>query len=108
MYLLLLCVVLNLGDAPYLDEMFAEMGGAAVVVAADTSADASKVAPQYSPKAKRSIYENLLANVALPTREQSLPVFHEPDGAIPDVVSGHPPSGPPSSIEKPPRTGLAA
>lgn len=108
-YLLLLCVLLNLGDAPYVDEQMAEMGEDAVfVLAADTSVDASKASLQHTAKAKRSIYDNLLANVALPAQEQVPLAFGEPDGAIPAMALGHPPSGPPSSIDKPPRTELAA
>ncbi|GGH67524.1 hypothetical protein GCM10010975_37410 [Comamonas phosphati] len=111
-YLLLLCVLLNLGDAPYVDEQMAEMGQDAVFVigalAADTAADASKASTNPPAKAKRSIYDNLLANVALPTQEQTPLAFGEPDDVIPAMALGHPPSGPPSSIDKPPRTELAA
>lgn len=108
-YLLLLCVLLNLGDAPYIDEQMAEMGEDAVfVLTADTSAEASKASLQHPAKAKRSIYDNLLANVALPTQEQMPLAFGEPEGSIPVLALGHPPSGPPSSIDKPPRTELAA
>lgn len=108
-YLLLLCVLLNLGDAPYVDEQMAEMGRDAVLVlGTDTAADASKASLHHPAKLKRSIYDNLLANVALPTQEPVLLACGEPAGDIPAMVLRHPPSGPPSSIDKPPRTELAA
>lgn len=109
MYFLLLCVLLNLGDAPYVDEMMAEAAqDTAVVMQADTSADASKAAPQHPAKAKRSVYENLLANVALSTRERLPLPLDKSGGLVPEIALGHPPSGPPSSIEKPPRFAHAA
>lgn len=104
MYFLLLCVLLNLGDAPYVDEMMAEAAQDLVVsMRADTSTDASKAAPQHSTKAKRSVYENLLANVALPTRVRLLLTTDKAGGLAPEIAIGYFPSGTPSTIDKPPR-----
>lgn len=101
--------MLNLGDAPYVDELIVEMGqGVAVAMQAAPSADASKTSLQQPAKIKRSVYENLLANVALPTQEPSPLVLGEPGGAVPETAVLSPPSGPPSSIEKPPRLEFAA
>lgn len=104
--LLLLCVMLNLGDAPYVDELMADMSQD-IAVAAQLANDAtpSKASKDTanSSKTKRSIYEDLLALVAMPMQEAPAVDVVEPRQSLPAMVVLLPLSAHPSSIERPPR-----
>lgn len=104
-WFLLLCVMLNLGDAPYVDEIFANGGGQLSVLTLATAghADASSVAAD-TGKTKRSPYENLLSNVPLPAEDPPAMIFPILAGDIPTSASFHIPLPHGSRIERPPRT----
>lgn len=109
--LLLLCVVLNLGDAPYVDEMMAEMSqGLVVATQSADSMTSSKISKEQAgkTKAKHSIYEELLALVAMPMQQPPALGLVEPDESLPGMVASLPPTSPPASIEKPPRFAAMA
>lgn len=108
-WFLLLCVVLNLGDAPYIDEILADMDGQQTLVTA--AASAAEHADATSPhndagKATRSPYENLLSNVPMPAEDVAPTVFAKPAEAVPPSAAYFVPVPPGSRIERPPRTGL--
>ncbi|MDE2599075.1 MAG: hypothetical protein KGL40_05580 [Rhodocyclaceae bacterium] len=103
-YFLLLCVVLNLGDAPYFDEIMEENSQPIHVSMADSPQE-SKAAPQdidHPALAHHGGYENLLANVPLPTREMSF-VLRQTSQEAPQAVAFHLPSPPSNRLERPPR-----
>lgn len=58
--LLLLCVMLNLGDAPYVDELMAEVGQEQAI------AGPAKASAEQAGLHKHSVYEELIALVAMP------------------------------------------
>lgn len=103
--LLLLCVMLNLGDAPYVDELMADESHDVVtfVLIADDASPTNSKEKVAQPHVKRSGYENLLALVAMPMQEQPTMGFEKPIHGLPETVWTQPQSAPPSSIEKPPR-----
>lgn len=104
--LLLLCVMLNLGDAPYVDELMAEMSQD-LVVGSQFANDAghSKVSKDEAgqQKVKHSVYDELISLVAMPMQQQQVFSFAEPGQDLPDTVRWLPLSACPSFIEKPPR-----
>lgn len=107
--LLLLCVMLNLGDAPYVDELIDDINQSLVIAAQiDASSVASKDAGKHITKVKHSIYEELLANVPMPQDRHTLASFSQPEAVKPEAIVVQPPSGPPSLIERPPRSGFTA
>lgn len=101
--LLLLCVVLNLGDAPYVDELMAEMEHGSAVAVQVASPDSPGDAAQQAGAASHSVYEYLLANVALPAQDPVGLSLGALPGCVPPEAPAHPLSELPSSIEKPPR-----
>jgi hypothetical protein len=106
MHLLLLCVMLNLGDAPYVDELMAEMSqDTAVAAQLANNATPSKSSQETvdQTKAKHSVYEDLLALVAMPMQEAPAVDVVEPRQSLPAMVVSLSLSAHPSSIEKPPR-----
>lgn len=106
---LLLCVMLNLGDAPYVDELIDELNQSLVITAlTDASSVTSKSAEKQVTKGKHSIYEELLANVAMPQDRHPLLTFNQPETVKPEAIVVHPPSPPPFLIERPPRSGFTA
>lgn len=108
---LLLCVMLNLGDAPYVDELIAETSQTAMVSApvedATSTAKATKEQPGHQ-KTKHSVYEELIALLAMPMQDQPVMCFVEPDPDLRATVLWAPLPAPASSIEKPPRSVAAA
>jgi hypothetical protein len=109
--LLLLCVMLNLGDAPYVDELMSEVSEELVVTTqlmGEASPSTSSKEQTAQPHAKRSIYENLLALVAMPMQEQPAMGFDAPSQDLPMAVRPLWQSAPPSSIDKPPRFAATA
>lgn len=109
--LLLLCVALNLGDAPYVDEMMAEMTQDLVIATQHIDGAAPSEAPKghaEKTQAKRSIYEELLALVAMPMQSPPALGLVEPDESLPGMVALPPPLSPVASIEKPPRSAAMA
>lgn len=103
-YFLLLCVVLNLGDAPYIDEIFAETNLPVNASIADSQqgvrTDSQDV--EHPVLAHHSVYENLLANVPLPTREMNL-ALQQTSQETPSASAFYLPSPPNSRLERPPR-----
>lgn len=103
-YFLLLCVMLNLGDAPYIDEIFAETNLPVNVSIADSQqgAQADPQNAEHPVLAQHSVYENLLANVPLPTREINL-ALQQTSQETPPASAFYLPSPPCSRLERPPR-----
>lgn len=106
-WFLLLCVVLNLGDAPYVDEIFEDGGGLQSVLTLATAghADSSSVAAD-TGKAKRSPYENLLSNVPLPAEDHPALIFPILAEDVPTSPGFHISLPHGSRIERPPRTTM--
>lgn len=106
---LLLCVMLNLGDAPYLDELIEDINQNLIIAAqVDAPSAVSKDSEKQVPKVKHSIYEELLANVPMPQDRHPLLSFSQSESVKPEAIVVHPPSGPPFLIERPPRSGFTA
>jgi hypothetical protein len=108
--LLLLAVLLNLGDAPYLDEIFAELAPMQTGLSAASAGDCAKhvLGGRHAHKVRHSGYESLLANVPLIGADLTLAVIESAD-EVP-VSAGFFVSSPPhDAIDRPPRTesGLA-
>ncbi|MDE2419210.1 MAG: hypothetical protein KGN32_15520 [Burkholderiales bacterium] len=108
--LLLLSVVLNLGDAPYVDELIEEMSQASTtsVQIAASGDQAQDPHAQVVTKSYSSIYDELLANVPMPQQEAQPVSLAKLSGEKPETVAPRPSCPPLSSIDKPPRYELAA
>lgn len=112
--LLLLCVMLNLGDAPYMDELIDELGQSMAFATIQdcgpesASRDRQQSVDASKASAKRSLYEELLANVPMPMLDPPSIAPIEPERRLPRVAQSPPPAAPPSFIYKPPRFSAAA
>lgn len=108
--LLLLSVVLNLGDAPYVDELIEEMSQASTtsVQIAASGDQAQDPHAQVVTKSYSSIYDELLANVPMPQQEAQPVSLAKLSGENPETVASRLPCPPLSSIDKPPRYELVA
>ena len=104
-WFLLLCVVLNLGDAPYVDEVLTD-AGRTPAFAPGTSADHGQASSPHDSagRGQLSPYENLFANVPMPAEDIAPPEFNKPSDAVPHFAGFSVPAPPISRLERPPRS----